>query len=175
MKALDFGFWEFLAVESVFFSDGEMDSDFALVEVNVREGSRGRWSGIESESELAYEDFVILIVANHIVESLEFGREMVGWENSPVFYYHLEWLADADSEIVSGIGIDEAFSIYITKVERFCKHFSDRECSSFMFCLGIIAGIPEDSVDLSENKLGTVGGDKFCFASFGKKFRENLE
>jgi len=41
MEALNFGFWEFFSVESVLLSDGEMNSYFTLVEIDVREGSFG--------------------------------------------------------------------------------------------------------------------------------------
>lgn len=175
MVALDFGFWELLAVESVLLSDGEVDSDFALVEVDVREGSCGGWSGVESKPELAHEHFAVLAGADHLVELLKLCREVIRWENPPVFHYYLERLADADGEIVPWIGIDEADSIYVPQIEGFGQHFSDRERSSFMLGLGIVAGISENSVDLAENEFGAVGRDESGFCSIGKELREDVE
>lgn len=100
---------------------------------------------------------------------------MVGWENPSVFHCHLERFADTDREIVSRIGIDEAFSVHIPEIQRFGEYFADRERTSFVFRLGIIARVSEHSVDFSENELGTVGGDESGFASLGKELRENFE
>lgn len=175
MKALDFGFWEFFAVESVLFPEGEMDPDFPFVEVDVRKGGRGRWSRVEPESELAHEYLAVFIVADHPIEFLEFLGKLIRWKDSSVSDFYRKWLADTDTEIVPGIGIDEAFSVYTAEIERFSQYFTNRECPSFMLCLRVIARISEHSVNLAENKLGTVGRDKSGFRTIGKEFRENLE
>lgn len=175
MVALDFGFWEFLAVESVLLPDREMYSYLALVEVDIRERGFGRWGGVESESELAYEHFIVLACADPVVEPLELGRETLRWENPAILDGHLERLADADGEIVSGIGVYQTFSIHVGEVDGFGEHLSDWESPSFMLCLGVISGISEDSVGFSKNKLGTIDRDESRFSSLGKELGKHVE
>lgn len=175
MEPLDFGFWELLAVEPVLLPDGEMDSDLTLVEVDVREGSCSRWSGIQTQSELADEHLAVLAVADPVIERLKPGREVIGWEDPPVFHDHLERLADADREVVPRVGIDEAFSVHLREVDGFGENFTNREGSSLVLCLGIIARVPENPVGLTENEFGAVGRDEFRFLGLRKELRENLE
>jgi len=100
---------------------------------------------------------------------------VIGWENSPILDRELKRLADTDAEIIAGIGIDETFSVNTRELECLGEHFSNRECSSFMLCLRVITGISENSVDFSENELGTVSGEEFRFFCLGKELRENLQ
>lgn len=156
MKPLDLGFWELLSVEPVLLPKGEMNPHLSFVEVYVREGILGAECGIESESELAYEDFAVLVVMNHLVEFLEFGWKIIGWKNSTTFYHELEWLTDTDTEIVPWIGVDEASSMDTGEIQCFGEYFAYGECTSFMFGLRVISGIAENSVGFSENELGTI-------------------
>ena len=61
MESLDHGFWEFFAVDAVFFSEREVYSDLALVEVDIREGSSGRDRSVEPHAELAYHHFSLVL------------------------------------------------------------------------------------------------------------------
>ena len=61
MKSLYLSFWEFFSIDTVFFAQREMDSDFAFVKVDIREGSSTRDSGVESHTEFSYHHFSLIL------------------------------------------------------------------------------------------------------------------
>ena len=61
MEPLYHSLRKFFAVDAVFFPEREMDSDLALVEVNIREGSSGRDRSVEPHTELAYHHLSLIL------------------------------------------------------------------------------------------------------------------
>ena len=77
-----------------------MDSDFSLIEVDIREGSSGRDSSIESHTEFTDHHFS-LELHYVVIEFLEFGREVLVRKHSSTLDHELEGSTVLDREILS--------------------------------------------------------------------------
>ena len=100
MKPLHFRFRKFFSIDSVFFTEREVDSDFSLIEVDIREGSSGRDSSIESHTEFTDHHFS-LELHYVVIEFLEFGREVVTRKHSAMLDHELEGSTVLDREVLS--------------------------------------------------------------------------
>jgi hypothetical protein len=83
----------------VFFAEREMYSDFSLIEVDIREGSGGGDSRIESHTELTDHHFS-LELHYVVIEFLEFGREVVARKHSSTLDHELKGSTVLDREVL---------------------------------------------------------------------------
>jgi hypothetical protein len=110
MKSLYHGFWEFFAVDAVFFAEGEMDPDLTLVEVDIREGSSGRDRPIETHTELAYHH-LSLVLDDPVIQLRKISREVITRQYSSILDNELERSTVIHREILSRIGLYEASTV----------------------------------------------------------------
>jgi hypothetical protein len=90
-------------------SEREVDSDFSLMEVDIREGSSSRDSRIQSESELTYHDFSLELY-DPVIELRECRREVRRGKYSSLFYHQFERGRMIHREILIRIGFHETLS-----------------------------------------------------------------
>ncbi len=155
MKSLNHGFREFFAVDSMFFSEREMNSDLAFIEVDIREGSSGCDRSIESHSELSYHYFSF-ILDNPVIELRKRSREVITREHSPILYNELKWGTMIYRKVLSWIGFYETSAIQRIEFDRFSKYLTNRKCTSFVDCLSIVSGVTANLLKSSKSKNITV-------------------
>jgi hypothetical protein len=102
MESLDHGFREFFAIDAVFLAEREMDSDLALVEVDIREGSSGRDRRIKTHTELSYHHFS-LVLDDPVIQLRKRSREVLTRQYSSILYDELERSTMIHREILSWI------------------------------------------------------------------------
>gem|GEM_PF-3807391 len=61
MKSLNFRFREFFSINSMFFSEREMDSYFSFMKVYILQGSSSRDGRIKPKSELTNHNFTLIL------------------------------------------------------------------------------------------------------------------
>ncbi len=93
----------------MFFAEREVDSDFSLIEVDIREGSGGGDSRIESHTELAHH-YLSLELHDIVIEFLEFGREVVAQKHSSTLDHELEGGTVLDREILTREWLDQTLT-----------------------------------------------------------------
>ncbi len=102
MESLDHSFWEFFAIYTMFLPEGEMDSDLAFIEVDIREGSSCSDRSIETHTELSYHD-LSLVLHDPVIQLGKRSREVLTREYSPIFDNELERSTVIHREILSWI------------------------------------------------------------------------
>ena len=155
MVTLNHGFWELLPEDSMLFPEGEMNSDFTFIEVDIRERMFSVHCRIQSKSEFTNHDFSFCF-KNKIINFLKHRWKMIRGENSSFFDLYQKRNTMNYFKSISWVGLYESFSRDRFKIEGLGKYLTDREGSAFVLTHSVVSCVSASSFYFSNGKNMTL-------------------
>ena len=165
MKSLNFQFWKFFSIDSMLFSEGEMNSNLSLVKIDIRKRGSCRWGRVEPKTKFTHKYFSFEL-NNPIIELCKCRREVWRGKYSSILDLKSERLDNRNRKILIRKRINKTISINILKINRFCESLTDRKSSSFIFRLRIVSCVTANLLKRSKSKNISVHrlySSCFCF------------